>query len=172
MEYTNEYGVRFKIHAQNNNDSYDVLYYTEKSIRPRKHKSFFMNGKKENLQKEMFYVLSKLRFCETCKDKLLGYREDQPKCQGCSLMEHSNTPEENFSECPVCYQKMFDIDYTKKTLTCQHEICRYCLSRMLKKTRYWYNSTIPVGMITCPLCRHDSYYDLHLYRTMTPFENQ
>ena len=149
MNYTNEHGVRFKV-AEHPPNMYTVKYYPGTPW-PRTYSSFHCPT--DERRREMFFVLNNLRLCTTCNDEVLGYRVDSDRtvCKKCALRNvlTSGTPGEDIPDCPVCYQKMLAVDYSKVTLPCRHDLCRYCISRMTRN-----NSSV----LTCPLCRSQSFH--------------
>jgi len=168
MDYTNEHGVKFKLVHRGTN-TYTVRYYPGNGRAwPRTYRMFLCPT--DECRREMFYILNHSRLCTMCKDDLIEYRaEDNPICRGCILRkaQEDGRNEESIPECPVCYQKMLVVDSSKHVLPCRHEVCNGCFKRMLKMTTHiHYNGYIPVqvGVINCPLCRQEAFYEFLSFR--------
>jgi hypothetical protein len=173
MDYTNTHGVRFKL--SHGSGGYTVRYYVGTTGRawPRTFRVFHCPT--DECRREMFYILNNTRLCTTCKDKLIDHRsaDQEPTCQSCVLerISQSNVDGSTIPDCPVCYHKMMTIDNSKRVLACRHEVCPPCFRRMIKPTHHvQYDGVrpVPLGKLTCPLCRHEGFYDLYAYRQMNP----
>ena len=164
MEFTSRYGVRFKIFDQRN-DNYLVKYYTEISKWPRIYRTFTCPS--DQTRHEMFFVLGNTRACVTCKDSLLGYKDEpaRTQCRECLLRDVANrgVPDDAIEECPVCYQKILTIDNSKQTLVCKHSLCRNCFRRMsVRSSQIYYDPIVGLAAgwnIKCPMCRQTNSYD-------------
>lgn len=167
MDYTNAHGVCFKIHSEEN-DYYKVKYYPRNARFPRVYDKF--QCRSDAMRSEMFFILSKLRFCSCCSTDLLGYRDERDVCKAC-LLRQSSEKETEIAECPVCFQSMLTLDGSKVQLTCQHFLCLMCMKRMAKSTAHvHYEQTFGpyvVKQVKCPLCRTIGHYD-YLYRATVP----
>lgn len=163
MDYKNQHEVRFRLYFDNNN-SYTVKYYSEKSKWPRLYRSFICAD--DQTRNEMFYILSVSRLCTICKDHLID--ESRSTCQECMIREAlaNGVTMNQIAECPVCYNKMFKVNGTRKMLACGHELCTACMRRMLRPNNSLYYSPSGVaratGTIKCPLCRAVGWYDYSL----------
>lgn len=153
MEYVNSHGVRFRI-----NTDYTARYYTKKDKWPRVYRRFVCLT--DENRREMFYMLNNARLCSTCESSLLDYRVDseQTVCKTCVLRQNASPSDDDIAECPICYQKMLSVDCTRKTLPCRHDVCTYCVRRMIRVIRYVGPTCEPIGIMSCPLCRHEAYY--------------
>lgn len=172
MDYTNTHGLRFKL-VHRNNGSYLVRYYVGTKSWPRTFRAFLCPN--DDSRREMFYILNNTRLCTTCQDELIDHRhtEDEPTCQSCILRKISEAGVDGntIPECPVCYNKMMSVDNSKRLLVCRHEVCPPCFRRMIKPTQqvhYDGHRPVPVGVLTCPMCRHEGFYDLYAYRQVNP----
>ena len=172
MDYTNTHGVRFKL-THRGVGEYTIRYYITGKPWPRTFRVF--SCPTDERRQEMFYILNNCRMCSTCQEELLDHRymDDPPTCQGCILRKASQvgTTENNIPECPVCYHKMMSVDNSKRVLACRHEVCPPCFRRMIKPTHQVHYDGIrplPVGKLTCPLCRNEGFYDLFAYRQVNP----
>lgn len=164
MEFKSVYGVRFKVFDQGA-DRYLVKYYTETSKWPKQYRPFRCSN--DEARREMFYILGQSRPCTTCKDELLGYKDDPQAtvCKTCQLNElaRQGVPGDSLAECPVCYQKILSVDNTKQKLVCNHEMCTTCLRRIARTSHQPYYDPVyglTTGLtITCPMCRDVRNYD-------------
>lgn len=172
MDYTNTYDVRFKIihHSEN---TYCVRYYPGGKSWPRTYRAF--NCPTEECRREMFYVLNNSRLCMVCRDDIINHRgmDGDPVCRKCILRRAQTEAlnEECIPECPVCYQKILLVDNSKHILPCKHEICKGCFKRMLKLTSHiHFNGYRPtqVGVIACPMCRQEAFYEFSSFRQVLP----
>lgn len=172
MDYTNTHGLRFKL-VHRNSGNYLVRYYAGTKSWPRTFRMF--NCPTDDSRREMFYILNNTRLCTTCTDELIEHIhiEDEPTCQKCILrkISESGVDGTTIPECPVCYNKMMSVDNSKRMLACRHEVCPPCFRRMIKPTHqvhYDGHRPVPVGGLTCPMCRHEGFYDLYAYRQVNP----
>ena len=151
MNYTNPNGVRFRISQEENR--YKIKYYGAKAW-PRHYKSYYCPS--DETRNEVFYILSTLRLCCLCKDRL--HDDSRSTCPDCVIREAlaNGVPEDQIAECPVCYVKMFKVTGTRLQLACRHEVCSVCIRRMLRPI-----NTLSCS-VTCPLCRHQGVYDYSL----------
>lgn len=169
MDYTNTHGVRFKL-LHRVTSGYTVKYYTGSGKAwPRTYRGFHCPT--DEYRQEMFYILNNTRLCTVCKVELLDHRctDENPVCQACVLRKASEAciHEDSIPECPVCYNKMMFVDNSKRILPCRHEVCPSCFTRMLKPSQHVHydgHRPVPVGIITCPMCRREAHYDLYSNR--------
>jgi hypothetical protein len=160
MNYENQYHVRFKVIGSS---PYTVKYYSEHSRWPRIYKKFHCPD--DETRREMFYILNTSRLCTICTDTLID--DTRSTCQEClARAAASSATEDSVAECPVCYNKMFRINGSRKKLACQHELCKTCMTRLLRPHRVAYMDPIrgPTATCTvmCPLCRGVGWYDYSL----------
>jgi hypothetical protein len=163
MNFTSLHDVKFKVFDQGS-DRYLVKYYSGVSRWPKIFRAF--NCATDEARREMFYFLGQARFCEECRDEILTYTvpAEVKTCRTCTLKKAADNPSiELIPECPVCYQKMLQVDGTRKKLACQHTLCVHCCRRMIKHARHVHYDMIrgpqPTWTITCPMCRHQGLYD-------------
>lgn len=152
MNYTNKHEVRFKILEATVSGFYTVKYYSGVSKWPRILKRFHCPD--DETRREMFYILNNSWLCTLCKDTLIG--DSRSTCKSCITLVSSQVQDDQIAECPVCYEKMFRVDSTKRTLACGHELCLGCTRRL---TRSYHQSSAPTYTIRCPLCRSQGLYD-------------
>jgi hypothetical protein len=159
MDYTNPHQVRFKIFPNGL-----VKYYPKVTGWPRTYQTFQCAD--DDMRREMFYILSTLRLCSICRNCL--HDESRSTCQNCVLREilTSGIQEDQIAECPVCYNKMFRVNGSRKSLVCRHEMCATCMRRMIRPYPHAHLDPIygarPTCTITCPLCRNKGWYDYNL----------
>jgi hypothetical protein len=164
MEYVNPHGVRFRIKETRNTPEFVARYYTPNDKWPRTYRTFTCSS--EEKRREMFFMINNVRLCSTCTTTILDYRidPDQTICTPCNLRRDSLPEPDDIPECPVCFQKMLDVDSTRKTLACKHHLCMYCFHRMHRTTHFLGPYAEPVGKLTCPLCRHEAYYSRYTFK--------
>ncbi|XP_006738279.1 RING finger protein 222 [Leptonychotes weddellii] len=66
-------------------------------------------------------------------------------------MSEGESKDSSGSECPVCYEKLRDLDGASRTLSCGHVFCHDCLVKYLLSSRV--DSQVP-RTIVCPICRY------------------
>ncbi|XP_057573025.1 RING finger protein 222 [Hippopotamus amphibius kiboko] len=66
-------------------------------------------------------------------------------------MSEGESKDSSGSECPVCYEKLHDLEGTGRTLSCGHVFCHDCLVKYLLSTRV--NGQVQ-RTIVCPVCRY------------------
>jgi hypothetical protein len=160
MNYENQYDVRFKIVGSG--PSYTVKYYSGQSRWPKIYKKFSCPD--EETRREMFYILNTSRLCTICTHTLID--DTRSTCHDCLARAAASVTEENIAECPVCYNKMFRFDGSRKQLACRHELCKPCMFRLVRPHRVGYLDPVrgPIATCTimCPLCRGVGWYDYSL----------
>jgi hypothetical protein len=142
-------------------NTYTVKYYSEKSKWPRIYRNFTCTD--DETRNEMFYILSTSRLCTICNDHIID--DSRSTCQDCMIREGltNGLTVDQIPECPVCYNKMFRVNGTRRKLACGHDLCTACMRRMLKPHHVLY--VHPIGgaratcTIMCPLCRATGWYD-------------
>lgn len=160
MEYSNKHAVRFKIHEHAG--CYTVKFYSDVSKWPRIYRKFYVSD--DETRREMFYILNNSRLCTICQDTLID--DSRSTCRDCLLRAAASVPEDDIAECPICYNKMFRVNDTKRKLACGHELCRVCMLRLTRSCSMLYVD--PYGnprttcTIMCPLCRAVGWYDYSL----------
>ena len=162
MNYTNKHDVRFKLLDAPVSGFYIVKYYSGVSKWPRILKRFHCPD--DETRREMFYILNSSRLCTLCKETLID--DSRSTCKHCIALAASNVQDEQIADCPVCYEKMFRVNNTKRTLACGHELCTGCTRRLTRSYHITYNDphrgVIPTCTIRCPLCRNQGWYDYTL----------
>jgi hypothetical protein len=159
MDYTNSHNVKFKLYTQTH-EWYLVKYYPKQSSWPRNLQRFHCPS--DEAKREMFYVLSHCRPCDTCDKSLLTYRVEDAvtTCETCMLTKASQAPTDTIAECPVCLNKMLGVDKTKRKLVCNHEVCVTCTNRISKASSYYEPGVGICGAmeVKCPMCRDTQRY--------------
>lgn len=169
MNYENQYNVRFKI-IETDSWSCTVKYYSEKSRWPKIYKKFRCPD--NETRREMFYILNTSRLCTICVHTLID--DTRSTCQECISRAAATVTEEDIAECPVCFNKMFRINGSRRQLACRHELCTTCMSRLLQPHQQAYmdprRGPITTCTIRCPLCRGVGWYDhsLNILRLEVP----
>jgi hypothetical protein len=151
MNYTNKHDVRFKLLETSVSGFYTVKYYSGVSKWPRVLKRFHCPD--DETRREMFYILNNSWLCTLCKESLIG--DSRSTCKSCITLASSNVQDEQIAECPVCYEKMYRVDSTKRTLACGHELCIGCTRRLTRS----YLGQVTTYTIRCPLCRSQGLYN-------------
>jgi hypothetical protein len=162
MNYTNKHDVRFKLLEEPVQGCYVVKYYSGVSKWPRILRRFYCTD--DETRREMFYLLNNFRLCTLCKEYLV--EESRSICRQCITLAASTVHDEEIDDCPVCYEKMFRINETKRKLACGHNLCIGCARRLMRSCHLNYTDPyigpIPTCTITCPLCRNQGLYDYSL----------
>ncbi|XP_037113196.1 RING finger protein 222 [Syngnathus acus] len=65
-----------------------------------------------------------------------------------AFYRHDDVPQEDASECPVCYEILRE---TERTLSCGHVFCHDCLVKLLVS---FYAEGQIRDTLACPVCRH------------------
>lgn len=66
-------------------------------------------------------------------------------------MSEGESKDSSGSECPVCYEKLRDLEGASRTLSCGHVFCHDCLVKYLLSTRV--DGQVQ-RTIVCPICRY------------------